>query len=67
MSDVLSWALVYNVISMWEIFGLQARKGHFKLCATKKLLYLHILPLLRQMKLIYNKAKDSQCCALNPL
>ena len=25
MSDVLLWDLVYNVISMWEIFGLQAR------------------------------------------
>ena len=25
MSDVLLWDLVYNVISMWEIFDLQAR------------------------------------------
>ena len=25
MSDVLLWDLVYNVISMWEIFGLQSR------------------------------------------
>ena len=25
MSDVLLWDLVYNVISMWEIFGLQER------------------------------------------
>ena len=39
MSDVLLWDLVYNVISMWEIFGLQAIDGHFKLCATKN--YYH--------------------------